>query len=68
MRDRLKWAGHVERKGSEKLAKRADSQKFKENGRRGIPGLQWEDCVKRDLWRVGEEWRTTAQIEGIAGC
>ena len=23
--------------------------------------MRWEDCVKRDLERVGGEWRTTAE-------
>ncbi|KAK2191715.1 hypothetical protein NP493_47g03031 [Ridgeia piscesae] len=23
--------------------------------------MRWEDCVKRDLERVGGEWRTTAK-------
>ena len=29
VRSRLKWAGHVERIGDEKLAKRSDTQKVK---------------------------------------
>ena len=35
-----------------------------ESGRkrkRGRPRMRWEDCVKRDLERVGGEWRTTAK-------
>ena len=27
----------------------------------GRPIIRWEDCVKRDLERVGGEWRTTAK-------
>ena len=25
--------------------------------------MQWVDCLKRDLERVGKEWRTTARQE-----
>ena len=28
---------------------------------RGTPRMRWEDWVKRDLERVGGEWRTTAK-------
>ena len=58
VRSWLKWAGQVDRMGDEKLAKRADAQKVEGKGRRGRP--RREDCVKRDLERVGGEWRTTA--------
>ena len=37
VRSRLKWAGHVERMGDEKLTKRADAQKVWGKGRRGRP-------------------------------
>ena len=26
--------------------------------------MRWEDCVKRDLERVGDEWSTTAKDIG----
>ena len=58
---RLKWAGHGETMGNEKMVKRSDAQKVEENRRRGRPRMRWEDCVKRDLERVGGEWRTTAK-------
>ena len=35
------WAGHVERMGDEKLAKRADVQKVEGRCRRGRPKLRW---------------------------
>ena len=40
------------------------SSKCSENGgetRRGRARLRWEICVKRDLERVGREWRTTTK-------
>jgi len=35
-----------------------------ENGRekrRGRKSMRWEDCIERDMGRVGGEWRTTAK-------
>ena len=61
VRSGLNWAGHVGRMGDEKLATRADAQKVEGKRRRGRPRMRWEDCVKRDLERVGGEWRTTAK-------
>ena len=61
VRSRLKWGGFVERIGEEKLAQRSDAQKVEGKRRRGRPRMQWEDWVKRDLERVGGEWRTTAR-------
>ena len=57
----LKWAGHVEKMGDEKLPKRPDAQKVEGKGRQGRLRMRWEDCVNRDLERVGGEWRTTAK-------
>ena len=37
------------------MATRADAQKVE-----GTEARKIEDCVKRDLERVGGEWRTTA--------
>ena len=52
----MKWVGHVERMGEEKLAdvKCPDSGGVKEA--RKIE----KDFIKRDLERVGEDWRTGA--------
>ena len=55
---RLKWVGHVERMGDEKLAKGADAQKVEGEMRWGKLRA---NCVTRDLERVGGEWRTTAR-------
>ena len=39
---------------------RADAHKVEGGRRRGRPRLWWEVCIKRNLERVREEWRTTA--------
>ena len=38
---RRTWAGHVEKMGDDKLAKRADARKVVEKWRRRIPKLRW---------------------------
>ena len=63
MRSWLKWAGHGnEWKG---LTKRADALRVEGRRRRGRLRLRWEDCVKRDLAGVGEEWRMRARDGGV---
>ena len=52
---RLKWASHVERMGDEKLAEIRCPEKARKT-KNAMGG-----CVKRDLERVGGEWRTTAK-------
>ena len=37
---------------------RSDAQKVEGKRRQGQLRKRWEDCVKRDLERVGGEWRT----------
>ena len=39
---RSTWAGHVEKMGDEKLAKRVDDQKVERKWRRGRPKLRWD--------------------------
>jgi len=39
--------------GYRKLAMRADAQKVEGKRRWGRPKIWWEDCIKRDLERVG---------------
>ena len=57
MWSRLQWAGIVERMADDKLPKRAAELCLREQGRRrrGRPRLRWEDCVKRDVKKTGEE-------------
>jgi len=59
---KLKWAGHVERMGDEKLAKKSHSQKVEGNRRQcrmtaegRLPG------TLRSLERLGGNWKTTAK-------
>ena len=61
VRSRLTWAGHVERIGDEKLAKRADRcpESGEENEARKTE-IATRDCIGRNLERVGEEWRKRA--------
>ena len=54
-RSRLQWAGHVERMADERLPKRAAELHEHGRRRRGWPRLSWEDCVKRDVKKTGEE-------------
>ena len=55
VRSRLQWAGHVERMGDGSLPKRAAELREQGRRRRGRPRLRWEDCVKRDPRKAGEE-------------
>ena len=63
MRSRLQWAGHVERMADERLPKRAAGLREQGRRRRGRPRLRWEDCVKRDVKKTGEEgdWKKKKQ-------
>ena len=55
MRSRLQWAGHVERMADERLPKRVVELHEQGRRRRGRPRLRWEDCVKIDVKKTGEE-------------
>ena len=55
VRSRLQWAGHVERMADEILPERAAELREQGRRRRGRPRLRWEDCVKRDVKKTGEE-------------
>ncbi len=50
---RLRLAGHLVQMGEERMTKRAN--RLREQGRRkgGRAQLRWEDCVKRDISKVG---------------
>ena len=54
MRSSLQWARHVERMADDRLPKRA-AELREQSRRRGTPRLIWEDCVKRDVKKTGEE-------------
>ena len=59
VRRRLKWAGLVvEGMGDEKLV---ELQKVEGKRRRRRSRMRREDCVKRDLERIKDEWRTIAK-------
>ena len=55
VRSRLQWAGHVERMADDRLPNRASELREQGRRRRGRPRLRWEDCVKRDVRKAGEE-------------
>ena len=55
VRSILQWDGHVERLADDRLPKRAAELRELGRGRRGRPRLRWEDCVKRDVKKTGEE-------------
>ena len=55
MRSRLQWTGHVERMANDRLPKRAAELHGQGRRRQGKPRLIWEDCVKRDVRKAGEE-------------
>ena len=55
VRSRLQWAGQVERMANDRLPKRAAELREQGRRRRGRPRLRWEDCVKRDEKKTGED-------------
>ena len=63
VRSRLQWVGHVERMADDRLPKRAAELREQGRRRRGRPRLRWEDCVKRDVKKAGEEgdWKKKTQ-------
>ena len=66
MRSRLQWAGHVERMADDRLPKRAAELREQGSRRRGRSRLRWEDCVKRDVRKTGEEedWKKKTRDRG----
>ena len=63
---RQQWAGHVERMADDRLQKRAAELREQGRRRRGRPRLIWEDCVKRDMRKAGEEedWKKKTRDRG----
>ena len=66
MRSRLQWAGNVERMADDRLPKRAAELREQGRRRRGRPMLRWDDCVKRDVRKAGEEedWKKKKRDRG----
>ena len=66
MRSRLQWVGHVERMADDRLPKRAAELREQGRRRRGRPILRWEDYVKRDVMKAGEEedWKKKTRDRG----
>ena len=56
------WACHLVRIEEIKQAKRAEVKKHQGRGKRGRTLQRWEDCVRRDMRRSGEDerWREGA--------
>ena len=55
VRSRLQWAGHVERMADDRLPKRAAELREQGRRRRWRSMLIWEECVKRDVRKAGED-------------
>ena len=66
MRSRLQWDGHVERMADDRQPKRAAELCEQGRRRRGRPSLRWEDCVKREMRKAGEEedWKKKTRDRG----
>ena len=68
VRSRLQWAGHVERMADDRLSLPKRAAELREQGRRRRrrPWLRWEDCVKRDVKKAGEEedWKKKTRDRG----
>ena len=63
VRSSLQWAGHVERMADDRLPKRAAELSEEGKRRRGMLMLRWENCVKRDVKKTGEEgdWKKNTE-------
>ena len=64
--NRLQWAGHVEMMADDRLPKRAAGLREQSRRRRGRPRLRWDNCVKRDVKKAGEEgdWNKKTEDRG----
>ena len=63
---RLRWAGHLVRMEEEGKAKRAEKLRDQGRRKRCRPHFRWEDCVTRDISKLGVvgEWREFAEDGG----
>ncbi len=66
VRSRLQWAGHAGRMADDRLPKRAAELREEGRMRRGRPMLRWEDSVKIDVGKAGEEedWKKKTRYRG----
>ena len=66
VRSRFHGAGLIERMADDSLPKRAAELREQGRRRRGRPRLRWEDGVKRDVKKKGEEgdWKKTGDRGG----
>ena len=72
VRSRLQWAGHVERMADDRLPKTAAvlreqgrrAQETSHEGGQAMAMLRWEDCIKRDVRKAGEEEQRRQETEG----
>ena len=73
-KSRLRWFGHVERKGDNDWVKRCITWEVEEIRQRGRPKKTWWDCVKNDVESLGlsqqdaqsrNKWRR--RIKGATG-
>ena len=62
----LRRAGHLMWMRKERMPKRADRLREQGKRKRGRLWLRWEDCVRRDINKVGMvgEWRELAEDRG----
>ena len=66
VRRRLQWAGHIERMADDRRPKTAAELRVEGRRKLGSPRLRWEDCVKRDARKLGEEedWKKKTRDMG----
>ena len=59
---RLRWAGHVKRMADSEIPKKILEYKVEGRRRVGRPRLRWEDCITRDIKKLGvRNWWTVAK-------
>ena len=57
----LRWVGHLVWMDEERKAKKVEGLREQGRRKRGTPSQRWEECVMRDLtkmgwWESGEHW------------
>ena len=46
---RLRWFGHVERRGDDHVCKQVQKIKVQGTGKRGRPSKSWKECILADM-------------------